>query len=126
MGVNLLATSGDITLSWTSPVYPRLYSNDTSINPIGRPITEEEDSWLGSLVTIGATIGPFPYSFIGERFGRRIGLLCVAVPHIISYFTLAFARHIYLFYFGRIFGGFAMGGGYALLPMYIAEISEGF
>ncbi|KAJ8942451.1 hypothetical protein NQ318_002663 [Aromia moschata] len=107
--INLLATAGDITLSWTSPIYPKLYANDSSINPLGRPITESEDSWLGSLVTIGATVGPFPYSFIGGRFGRRIGLLCVAVPHIVSYVTMAFATNIYLFFFARVIGGLAMG-----------------
>ncbi|KAJ8977230.1 hypothetical protein NQ317_003805 [Molorchus minor] len=48
--VDLLATTGDVALSWTSPIYPKLYSNDTSINPIGRPITESEDSLLGSFL----------------------------------------------------------------------------
>ncbi|XP_018578224.1 facilitated trehalose transporter Tret1-like, partial [Anoplophora glabripennis] len=123
---NLLATSGDITLSWTSPIYHQLYSKNPSINPLERPITEDEDGWLGSLLTIGAIIGPFPYSLIAEKFGRKIGLLCLAVPHIVSYFTMAFAKSIYLFYFGRIFGGLALGGGYTLLPMYITEISEDY
>ncbi|XP_018573240.1 facilitated trehalose transporter Tret1 [Anoplophora glabripennis] len=122
--VNLLATTGDITLSWTSPIYPKLYSNDSSINPLGRPITEDEDGWLGSLLTLGAIVGPFPYSVVASRFGRKIGLLAIAIPHIVSYFTLAFARTIYLFYFARVFGGLAMGAGYSLLPMYIAEVSE--
>ncbi|KAJ8977077.1 hypothetical protein NQ317_008419 [Molorchus minor] len=122
--VDLLATSGDITLAWTSPIYSKLYSNDTSINPLGRPITENEDGWIGSLVTIGAMVGPLPFSFIAEHFGRKIGLLCIAIPHIIAYFSMAFATNIYVFYFGRIFGGLAMGGGYTLLPMYIAEVSE--
>ncbi|KAJ8920259.1 hypothetical protein NQ315_011920 [Exocentrus adspersus] len=122
--VNLLATSGDITLSWTSPIYIQLYSRDPSINPLGRPITDDEDGWLGSLLTIGAIVGPLPFSLIAEKFGRKIALLCIAVPHIISYIVMAFARNIYLFYFGRIFGGLALGGGYTLLPMYITEISE--
>lgn len=113
-----------MTLSWTSPIYHRLYSNDPSVNPLGKPITPDEDGWLGSLLTIGAIVGPLPYSFIAQKFGRKIGLLCVAVPHIISYSTMAFARTIYLFYFGRILGGLALGGGYTLLPMYITEISE--
>lgn len=122
--VNLLSTTGDVTLSWTSPVYPKLYSNDTKINPLPRPITEQEDAWLGSLVTIGAMVGPLPFSIIAEKFGRKIGVLSIALPHIIAYVTMAFARNIHLFYLGRILGGLAMGGGYTLLPMYIAEVSE--
>ncbi|XP_018573241.1 facilitated trehalose transporter Tret1-like [Anoplophora glabripennis] len=122
--VNLLATAGDVALTWTSPIYPKLYSNDSSINPLGRPITESEDGWLGSLVNIGAMVGPFPFSFIAKRFGRKVGLLSLAIPLIVSFVVFAFATNIYVFYFARILGGLAMGGGYSLLPMYIAEISE--
>ncbi|KAJ8931864.1 hypothetical protein NQ314_015130 [Rhamnusium bicolor] len=122
--VDLLATSGDVTLSWTSPIYPKLYSNDSSINPLGKPITAQQDAWIGCLVTFGAILGPLPFGFIAEKFGRKIGLLSIAIPHIISYCTMAFAKNIYLFYFGRLLGGLAMGGGYTLLPMYIAEISQ--
>lgn len=122
--VDLLATSGDVTLSWSSPVFPKLHSNDTSNNPLGRPITDDEDAWIGSLVTIGAMIGPLPAGFIAEKFGRKIGLLCLAIPHIVSLFSMAFAQSIYIFYFGRFFGGLSTGAGYSLLPMYIAEISD--
>ncbi|KAJ8977235.1 hypothetical protein NQ317_003810 [Molorchus minor] len=120
----LLATSGDITMTWTSPTYSKLYSNDTSINPIGRPITSSEDGWIGSLINIGAMIGPLPYSYIAERFGRRIGLLSISIPHMTAYLIFAFANKVYLFYLGRLLGGLAVGGGYTLLPMYIAEVSD--
>lgn len=122
--MNLLATSGDITISWTSPIYPKLYSNDTSLNPLGRPITKEEDAMIGSILTLAAVVGPLPFGYIAEKFGRRISLLSLAIPHIISYLTLAFAWHVYLYYFGRVLGGLALGGGYTVLPMYIAEISK--
>lgn len=122
--MDLLSTTGDVTLSWTSPVYPKLYSNDSTINPLPRPITEQEDAWLGSLVTIGAMVGPLPFSFIAEKFGRKIGLLGIAVPHIIAYVSMAFATNIYIFYIGRILGGLSMGGAYTLVPMYIAEVSQ--
>lgn len=122
--VDLLATSGDVTLSWTSPVFPKLHSNDSEQNPLGREITDDEDAWIGSLVTIGAMIGPLPAGYISEKFGRKIGLLTLAVPHIVSLFSMAFAQNIYMFYFGRLFAGVSTGGGYTLLPTYIAEISD--
>lgn len=122
--VDLLSTTGDVTLSWTSPIYPKLYSNDTNINPLPEPITEQQDAWLGSLVTIGAMVGPFPFSFIAEKYGRKIGLLSIALPHAIAYLIMAFAKNIYWFYLGRVLGGLALGGGYTLVPMYIAEVSQ--
>ncbi|KAH0813528.1 hypothetical protein GEV33_009263 [Tenebrio molitor] len=121
---DLLATSGDITMTWTSPIFSKLYSNDSEVNPFGKPITTDEDSWIGSLINIGAMIGPFPYGFIGEKYGRKIGLLAISIPHIISYLTLAFSRTVYLYYFARLLGGIAVGGGYTLLPMYVAEVAE--
>lgn len=75
-------------------------------------------------MNIGAMIGTLPFGFIAEKFGRKPALLCIAIPHFISYVTMAFAKTIYLYYFGRFFGGIAVGGGYTLLPMYIAEVSE--
>lgn len=69
-------------------------------------------------------IGTLPFGFVAEKFGRKPALLCIAVPHFIAYITMAFAKHVYLYYFARFFGGIAVGGGYTLLPMYIAEISE--
>ncbi|CAH2017738.1 unnamed protein product [Acanthoscelides obtectus] len=105
LAVNLLATSGDITMTWTSPIYPKLHSNDSTINPIGREITRDEDGWIGSLVNVGAMFGPLPFSFVSERFGRKIGLLSIAIPHIIAFMTMAFAESVYLFYLGRLLGG---------------------
>lgn len=122
--MDLLATSGDITMTWTSPIIPKLYSNDSDINPFDKPINAEEESWIGSLINIGAMIGPFPFGYIAGRFGRKIGLLCIAIPHIISYLTLAFSKSVYLYYFARTIGGIAVGGGYTLLPMYVAEVTE--
>lgn len=122
--MDLLATSGDITISWTSPMLPILYSNDTTINPLPRPITESEDAWIGSLLTLGAIVGSIIFSSISDKFGMKIGLLTIGLPHIISYLTLAFSRNVYWFCFARFIAGLALGGGYCLLPTYIAEISK--
>ncbi|KAH0818412.1 hypothetical protein GEV33_004379 [Tenebrio molitor] len=122
--VDLLATTGDLAITWTSPVLTKLYSNDSEINPFGRPITADEDSWIVSLINIGAMIGPFPYGYIADKYGRKIGLLAVSVPSIVSFLILAFSRSVYLYYFARLLSGISVGGGYTLLPMYVAEIAE--
>lgn len=105
-------------------MYSKLYSNDSYINPLGQPITMEEDGWIGSLVNIGAAVGTFPFGFIAERFGRKITLLLIGIPHVICFITMAFAENIYLLYFGRLFGGLAVGGGYAIMPIYLAEVAD--
>ncbi|XP_066150657.1 facilitated trehalose transporter Tret1-like isoform X2 [Euwallacea fornicatus] len=105
-------------------MYPQLYSNDTSVNPLGRPITSEEDSWLGSIMNIGAVIGALPMGFLADKIGRKFTLLVIAVPHIIAYLLFAFAKNINVFYIGRLINGFSEGAGYAILPMYVAEVTE--
>ncbi|CAH1112504.1 unnamed protein product [Psylliodes chrysocephalus] len=122
--VDLLATSGDITMTWTSPMYSKLYSNDSSINPLPRPITAEEDAYIASLINIGAMVGGIPFSFISDHFGRKVALLGIGIVHIIAYLSMAFAKTVDIFYFGRAFGGLAVGAGYTLLPLYIAEVAK--
>lgn len=101
-----------------------MYSNNTSINPLGRRISKNEDAWLGSLLNFGAIIGPLPFGYISETFGRKTGLLSIALPHILSFLIFAFAKTIHLFYVARFLGGVALGGGYCLYVIYIAEISK--
>lgn len=105
-------------------MFPKLYSNDSDVNPLDEPITESEDAWIGSLVSIGALIGPIFIVPITEKWGRKPGILCIAVPLIISYFVAAFAKVLYLLYVARLISGASCGAMYALLPNYIAEISE--
>ncbi|CAH0552147.1 unnamed protein product [Brassicogethes aeneus] len=122
--VGLLATAGDTMMTWVSPMYVKLYSNDTNINPLGAPISREQDTWIGSIINIGSMVGPFPFGFISGRFGRKIALLSIAVPYFISYVILAFARDVNLYYFARLFAGISIGGGYTLLPTYVTEVTE--
>lgn len=122
--MDLLATSGDIAATWTSPMIPKMRSNDPKINPFGTPITDDEISWISSLINIGAMIGPYPYSYIAEKLGRKVALLCIAIPLIVSYLIHAFSSTVYWYYTARILAGLSLGGSTTLLPMYIAEIAE--
>jgi sugar porter (SP) family MFS transporter len=122
--VDLLATSGDITLTWTSPILPKLYSTDPNINPLNRPITSDEESWIGSLINIGAIVGPLPFGYLSEKLGRKFSLLCISIPYIVSFTVLALVHNLYWYYFARFLAGISAGAGCSLLPLYIAEIAE--
>lgn len=111
-------------MTWVSPMYAKLYSDDPSINPLGRPITREEDTWIGSIINIGSMVGGIPFGFLSSHCGRKITLLTIAVPYFISFVTLAFATDVNLYYFARLLAGIAIGGGYTLLPTYVTEITE--
>ncbi|CAH0555866.1 unnamed protein product [Brassicogethes aeneus] len=121
---NILALTGDTTLTWSSPMITKLQSNDTNVNPLGQPITDDEISWIGSMQYIGAMVGIFPFGYLADKIGRKPTLLILAVPHLASFLIFAFAHDINLFYFGRFLGGVSLSSVYIVLPMYIAEICE--
>jgi len=62
---NLNVAAAGAVLGWTSPVLPLLEKDG---GPLGSPITSEQSSWIGSLVTIGAIAGSFVSGYLGERY----------------------------------------------------------
>ncbi|KAF5278492.1 hypothetical protein FQA39_LY05981 [Lamprigera yunnana] len=94
-------------------------------NPLGRVITADEESWIGSLMALGAAVGPIGAGFSAEKLGRKKTLLLLSgIPFVISYLMLAFAKTVVLYYVARFIAGFALGGVFTVLPNYISEISE--
>lgn len=110
-------------MTWTSPVLPKLSSNDTEGNPLGRPITENEESWIGSLLPLGAAVGSLPFGILADKIGRRYTILFLGLPHLVCYLILSFAGDISLYYVARILAGISVGASYTVLPIYIGEVA---
>ncbi|XP_018321638.1 facilitated trehalose transporter Tret1-like [Agrilus planipennis] len=123
---NLSSVALGITLSWSSPVISKLNGEVSTVDlPLGRLITDEEESWIGSLVTLGAASGPYIGAFLADSIGRKKTLIFAAgIPSFISFVILAFATNLYVYYFARYIGGLAIGAIYTALPSYVSEISE--
>lgn len=62
--------------------------------------------------------------YVAQRFGRKRGLLIVAVPIAVHYVCLAVADAVWVLYLGRIIAGFGIGWTFTVLPMYTGEVSE--
>ncbi|KAK5644665.1 hypothetical protein RI129_005965 [Pyrocoelia pectoralis] len=123
---NLIALTTGIGLGWTSPVIPKLknplYLDE---NPFKRLITLEEESWIGSLLALGAIFGPFVAGYSADRFGRKKTLLLTGgVPFLISFLMLAFGQTIILYYIARFLSGFAVGAVFTVLPNFNSEVAE--
>lgn len=122
---NLLAMSCGFAFSWSSPVLPKLTNeNRTDENPLGQPISDMEQSWIASLLSVGSIIGPWPWSYLSDKIGRKFTLILLALPMLISYFILAFAQIVVLYFVARFLQGFAFGGILGVIFMYLGEISE--
>ncbi|KAF5279151.1 hypothetical protein FQR65_LT03397 [Abscondita terminalis] len=91
----------------------------------GRLITTEEDSWIGSLLAVGAIVGPLVAGYSSDKLGRKKTLLLFCgVPFLVSFLILAFAKTIVLYYVARFIAGFAVGGVFTVLPNFNSEIAE--
>ncbi|KAK1136079.1 hypothetical protein K0M31_000648 [Melipona bicolor] len=66
ISANLCCVASGALLGWTSPVLPNLGST-LEDNPLGRTITADENSWIGSLISVGAIIGSFVAGYLAER-----------------------------------------------------------
>lgn len=78
----LITLCHGIGLGWLSPMLPKLQSElDT---PLDFVIDVNEASWLGSVISLGGVTGNFFFSFIMNRFGRKVALYGMALPNTVS------------------------------------------
>lgn len=68
---------------WSSPAIPFLQGNMGEA--VANPITDEQASWVGSIVTLGCLVGALPAGTLSHRLGRRNALLVLAGPLIIGW-----------------------------------------
>lgn len=109
-------------LTWSSPELP-IISNATT-SPFKRNLTSEEATWVSSLVTLGAVAGPFFFTYLADKMGRKYTLLSAGVPFVLCYVMLAFGRIVELFYVARFIIGLTVGGVFSVLPIYAAEVAD--
>ena len=60
---------------WISPITALLQSGDS---PVGYPMNDDELSWTASVLSITATFGTVIYSYIADRYGRKISVIIIA------------------------------------------------
>ncbi|ALC39234.1 CG14605, partial [Drosophila busckii] len=111
-----------IGLGWLSPMLPRLQSPEQT--PLSFVIDVQEASWLGALISLGGVTGNFCFSFIMNRFGRKVALYGLALPHTCIWFLLYFATSIEWLYVARVCAGLTGGGTFVVLPIFIGEIAD--
>lgn len=124
--VNLVLFTSGISLTWTSSIDHKLTTEDyIDENPFGRLLSDEEISWIGSLISIGAMVGPFAAAYFSDKIGRKYTLLLFSgLPMLMCYTIAALAQDVFIYYISRFLSGVAVGTIYTVVPNYISEISE--
>ncbi|KAJ8946865.1 hypothetical protein NQ318_006775, partial [Aromia moschata] len=122
---NIMTMFSAIGYAWPSPSIPKLNGQvDPERNPLPRPTTILEDSWITSLMSLGALVGPLFSSILANKFGRKRTLIMFSVPMILSNVILIFANRVVHFYIARFLVGMGTGCVFTVIPLYVAEISD--
>ncbi|XP_028140878.1 probable metabolite transport protein CsbC [Diabrotica virgifera virgifera] len=120
---SLLVTNGSVMV-WSSPVLPKLYSNDTDINPLSEPMTSLETSILMSLAAFASILGFILMAKLSDAFGRKLSMRVLGLVYGCSLTAIAFASNLYIYYIFFFLNGFVAAGILINVSIYCSEISE--
>ncbi|XP_023028353.2 probable metabolite transport protein CsbC [Leptinotarsa decemlineata] len=122
--VNLLPLTTGMAVTWTSPVSLKLLSSDPIINPLGKPVTTLQLSFIGSFPSLGAISGLMLLGSCFDIYGRKKIMIALSSLLAVSYIILAFSTNIYFYYASMVAIGLALGVGTAGTTLYCSEITE--
>uniref|UniRef100_A0A146LDU6 Facilitated trehalose transporter Tret1 n=1 Tax=Lygus hesperus TaxID=30085 RepID=A0A146LDU6_LYGHE len=121
LAATMLVFSGGAVIGWSAPALPML-ENTNSTLPFHT--TPDESSWIGALLAIGALIGAFPAGSLADMLGRKMSILVLSAPLLLSWGVIFFAGSAMMLYAARLIAGIGLGAICTIVPMYIAEIAE--
>lgn len=120
--MDLLLVTYGAACGWPSPNLILLTSDDTPL-PSGK-ISMDEASWIASLLCVGGFIGNFSFGFITNVFGRKLPLISISIPGVVSWLLIVYAQNAYYLYAARVLNGVVGGALFILIPLFLNEISS--
>lgn len=116
---SLSCLSDGMHYGWSAPVIPLLTAPDTPV-----AITEQDITWLESIVMIGGFAGLPLTIFFVDKIGRKHSIMVSNIVGTICWIMLALADSVAVIYIARFISGVIGNVAFVATPMYIAEISE--
>ncbi|CAG0884146.1 unnamed protein product [Cyprideis torosa] len=112
----LLSLVGGLALGYSSPA---ISSIDAELN-----LTDEEETFVGTLVILGAGMGSVIGGPIVRYVGRKGAILYTIGPSLmLGFLAICLAHNVALLMSGRFVTGLGLGLGTVAVPLYCSEIS---
>ncbi|XP_064460739.1 solute carrier family 2, facilitated glucose transporter member 8-like [Ornithodoros turicata] len=108
-------------LGYSSPAIPSLQKANATD---ALTINDDEKSWFGSLLTIGALIGGLLAGFPTDIFGRKKSLILSGIGLSCGWVVIATAKSVVMLCSGRVIAGFFTGLISLVVPVYVSETSR--
>ncbi|KPJ08236.1 Facilitated trehalose transporter Tret1 [Papilio machaon] len=116
---SLAFTFTGATISWSSPVIPKIKSGEVNIQ-----LTNAQISWVVALAALGALPGCYIGQVLSERLGRRRTICGAAVPGIAGAAMILFTKTPEVMYVARILMGISNGITAVVTMIYLTEIAD--
>lgn len=108
-------------LGYSSPAIPSLKQNTTDG---GLNVDDNEESWIGSLMTVGALTGGLVAGYLVDSMGRKLSIMLSSLGFIAGWVLIATAGTVVVLCLGRVVTGFFTGLISLAVPVYVSEISR--
>ncbi|CAG0894217.1 unnamed protein product [Cyprideis torosa] len=129
LAVSIGSMSVGMTAAYTSPALVSMNSTESRVRP-----TQEEQTWIGSLMPLCALCGGAIGGTLIEKLGRKHTLLGTSLPFILgkpsslpfilAWLLIAFAQDVLMIYAGRAIAGLCIGICSLTMPVFLGEIIE--
>lgn len=60
------------------------------VSPLDSPLSDAEISWIASTMCLSAVFGVSMYAYIADTYGRRVGIVAIAIPQAVSSLVLCY------------------------------------
>ncbi|KAH8239910.1 hypothetical protein KR032_009185 [Drosophila birchii] len=108
-------------LGWTSPAQTEIVDNHSGYD---FDVSDNQFSWVGSAMTLGAACVCIPIGFLINLIGRKWTMLFLVLPFIVGWAMLIWAANVGMMYASRFILGIAGGAFCVTAPMYTGEIAQ--